>query len=96
MRVQLARLVTNRTSEEYIGLENYLKDRLKEEEFDLSMKVSMSKKSMITGAVYERGESYYRFKTGEITIIAKRANELKEKVEIYCKSKEIWVYFRVI
>lgn len=86
MRKQLANLVSNRTKVEYLELVDYLKARLNNETFELSLKLSLESKESKTGREWDKGEAYYFLELESLNLIAKRADELKEKVEVYCQT----------
>lgn len=66
---------------------DYLKVRLNDEVFELSLKLSLENKESKTGREWDKGEAYYFLELENINLVAKRADELKEKVEVYCQAK---------
>jgi hypothetical protein len=77
-----AKLVSSRTQKEYMELVDFLEKKIKDKEFELSIKLAINNFKKDTGVEFLKGEAYYQVVIKDKSIIAKTAEELKEKIEI--------------
>jgi hypothetical protein len=77
-----AKLVSSRTQKEYMELVDFLSKKIKDKEYELSIKLAINNFKKDTGVEFVKGEPYYQVVIKDKSIIAKTAEELKEKIEI--------------